>query len=83
MSDLADLRAENERLKDEIATLREVRVLDHDQIDVTDKITDLQNERDLALHGADQFRKALEQIRDQAQVDSDTAAQIARVALEE
>jgi hypothetical protein len=53
------LADEVRRLQAEIDALREVRVLDHDQMDVTDKITDLQNERDLALHEVEQLRAAL------------------------
>lgn len=46
---LQALLDERDQLLRRVRSLEEVRVLDADQSDVTDKLTDLQNERDWAL----------------------------------
>lgn len=45
-------------LVDEIERLREIKILNSDQYDVADKLTDLQNERDWALADVERLRLA-------------------------
>lgn len=63
-SETARLREENERLRGEIVRLKEVRLLDSDQMDVTDKLTDLQNERDWALEARDEAEAVTDRLRE-------------------
>jgi len=58
-----ELMAEVTRLKARVVELEEVRVLDSDQMDVTDKLTDLQNERDWAIEAQGDASPELTRLR--------------------
>jgi hypothetical protein len=63
---------------DEIERLREVRVLEHDQYDIIDKLTDLQNERDWAIEKMKKMRDGLKIIAETPGVRADESAEVAK-----